>query len=64
MFFFYKVCVFGLDKRVKYILLMDIVVVDDCRYKFYNSCWMVVGKVDLEMFKWMYIYFDFLSIGE
>lgn len=53
-----------MDKRVKYILLMDIVFVDDCRYKFYNGCWVVVGKVDLEMFKRMYIYFDFLSMGE
>ena len=37
----FKVRVSGLDKRAKYILLMDIVAVDDCRYKFHNSRWMV-----------------------
>jgi T-box protein 2 len=26
----------GLDKKAKYILLMDIVPADDCRYKFHN----------------------------
>ena len=32
----YKVRVSGLDPRTKYILLTDIVPVDDCRYKFHN----------------------------
>ena len=41
MFPAYKVKVHGLDKRSKYILLMDTVCVDDCRYKFHNSRWMV-----------------------
>ncbi len=41
----YKVKTSGLDKRAKYILLMDIVAADDCRYKFHNSRWMVAGKV-------------------
>ena len=41
----YKVKTSGLDKRVKYILLMDIVAADDCRYKFHNSRWMIAGKV-------------------
>lgn len=36
MFPAYKVRVSGLDKKSKYILLMDIVAADDCRYKFHN----------------------------
>lgn len=36
MFPAYKVRVSGLDKKAKYILLMDIVAADDCRYKFHN----------------------------
>ena len=52
----FKVRVSGLDKRAKYILLMDIVAVDDCRYKFHNSRWMVAGKADPEMPKRMYIH--------
>lgn len=42
----YKVKTTGLDKRAKYILLMDIVAADDCRYKFHNSRWMIAGKVN------------------
>jgi len=42
----YKVKATGLDKRAKYILLMDIVAADDCRYKFHNSRWMIAGKVE------------------
>ena len=60
----YKVKVTGLDKRAKYILLMDLVVVDDCRYKFHNSKWMVAGKADPEMPKRMYIHPDSPSTGE
>jgi hypothetical protein len=36
MFPQFKVRVSGLDKKAKYILLMDIVAADDCRYKFHN----------------------------
>lgn len=36
MFPAYKVRVTGLDKKSKYILLMDIVAADDARYKFHN----------------------------
>ncbi|XP_022338950.2 uncharacterized protein LOC111134319 isoform X4 [Crassostrea virginica] len=60
----FKVRVSGLDKRAKYILLMDIVAVDDCRYKFHNSRWMVAGKADPEMPKRMYIHPDSPSTGE
>ncbi|XP_050502132.1 optomotor-blind protein isoform X2 [Diabrotica virgifera virgifera] len=64
MFPAYKVRVSGLDKKSKYILLMDIVAADDCRYKFHNSRWMVAGKADPEMPKRMYIHPDSPSTGE
>ncbi|XP_022601804.1 T-box transcription factor TBX2b-like [Seriola dumerili] len=60
----FKVRVGGLDETAKYILLMDIVAVDDCRYKFHNSRWMVAGKADPEMPKRMYIHPDSPSTGE
>ncbi|XP_054710081.1 T-box transcription factor TBX3-like [Uloborus diversus] len=64
MFPAYKVRVSGLDKKAKYILLMDIVAADDCRYKFHNSRWVVAGKADPEMPKRMYIHPDSPSTGE
>ncbi|KAM9319419.1 T-box transcription factor TBX2 [Gastrophryne carolinensis] len=60
----FKVKVSGLDKKAKYILLMDIVAADDCRYKFHNSRWMVAGKADPEMPKRMYIHPDSPATGE
>lgn len=64
MFPSFKVRVSGLDKKAKYILLMDIVAADDCRYKFHNSRWMVAGKADPEMPKRMYIHPDSPTSGE
>ena len=64
MFPAFKIRISGLDKRAKYILLMDLVAVDDCRYKFHNSRWMVAGKADPEMPKRMYIHPDSPSTGE
>ena len=64
MFPAFKVKVGGLDKRAKYILLMDIVPADDCRYKFHNSRWMIAGKADPEMPKRMYIHPDSPATGE
>jgi hypothetical protein len=60
----FKVKVGGLDKKSKYILLMDIVPMDDCRYKFHNGKWMVAGKADPEMPKRLYIHPDSPSSGE
>ncbi|XP_034462837.1 T-box transcription factor TBX2b-like [Hippoglossus hippoglossus] len=60
----FKVRVQGLDEAAKYILLMDIIAVDDCRYKFHNSRWTVAGKADPEMPKRMYIHPDSPSKGE
>ena len=44
MFPTFKVSLQGLDPHAKYILLMDIVPVDDNRYKYHNSEWVVTGK--------------------
>ncbi|BFZ18290.1 hypothetical protein BsWGS_21329 [Bradybaena similaris] len=60
----FKVKIAGLDKRSKYILLMDIVAVDDCRYKFHNGKWMPAGKSDPEMPRRMYIHPDSPCPGE
>ncbi|XP_063049867.1 T-box transcription factor TBX3 [Engraulis encrasicolus] len=60
----FKVSCSGFDKRASYILLMDIVAADDCRYKFHNSRWMVAGKADPEMPKRMYIHPDSPATGE
>ncbi|MEQ2197881.1 hypothetical protein XENOCAPTIV_004566 [Xenoophorus captivus] len=54
----------GMNRKAKYILLMDVVAADDCRYKFHNSCWMVAGKADPEMPKRMYIHPDSPATGE
>nr|QFQ66873.1 T-box 2/3b protein [Hofstenia miamia] len=59
-----KVRLTGLDKHAKYILLLDVVPSDDCRYKFHNSHWMVAGKADPEMPKRMYIHPDSPATGE
>jgi hypothetical protein len=57
----YKVKTSGLDKRAKYILLMDIVAADDCRYKFHNSRWMIAGKVRFIFFQKKNLY-SFFSL--
>uniref|UniRef100_UPI0037E8F62F T-box transcription factor TBX3 n=1 Tax=Semicossyphus pulcher TaxID=241346 RepID=UPI0037E8F62F len=54
----------AMDRKARYILLMDIVAADDCRYKFHNSRWMVAGKADPEMPKRMYIHPDSPATGE
>ncbi|XP_049839564.1 optomotor-blind protein-like isoform X2 [Schistocerca gregaria] len=64
MFPAYKVRVTDLNKKAKYILLMDIVAADVCRFRFHNSRWMVAGKADPEMPKRMYIHPDSPSTGE
>ncbi|XP_013792585.2 T-box transcription factor TBX3-like, partial [Limulus polyphemus] len=64
MFPAFKVRMSGLDKKAKYIMLMDIVASDECRYKFHNRRWVVAGKADPEMPKGMYIHPDSPSTGE
>ncbi|CAM9965238.1 unnamed protein product [Lampetra fluviatilis] len=64
MFPAFKVRVSGLDKKAKYILLLDIVAADECRYKFHNSRWMVAGKADPELPRRLYIHPDSPAPGE
>ncbi len=64
MFPAFKVRCSGLDRKARYILLMDIIAADDYRYKFHNSRWMVAGKADPEMPKRMYIHPDSPATGE
>lgn len=54
----------GMNTKAKYVVLMDIVAADDCRYKFHNSRWLVAGKADPEMPKRMYIHPDSPATGE
>ncbi|KAK5931879.1 hypothetical protein CgunFtcFv8_003635 [Champsocephalus gunnari] len=54
----------GMDRAARYVVLMDIVAADDCRFKFHNSRWMVAGKADPEMPKRMYIHPDSPATGE
>lgn len=46
----------NLEPKSKYVLLMDIVPADDCRYKFNRGNWLIAGKADPEMPKRMYIH--------
>ncbi|XP_028968288.1 T-box transcription factor TBX3 [Galendromus occidentalis] len=60
----FKVRLAGLNPKAKYVMLMDIVAADDCRYKFQNRRWVVAGKADPEMPKRMYIHPDSPATGE
>lgn len=51
-----KVNLEGLDPHSKYILLVDIVPVDDCRYRYQNSEWEVTGKAEPHMPGRVYIH--------
>jgi hypothetical protein len=58
-----KVSMEGLDPHSKYILLVDIVPVDDCRYKYHNSEWVVTGKAEPHMPGRLYIHPDSPASG-
>ncbi|CAG2194654.1 uncharacterized protein LOC143076805 isoform X1 [Mytilus galloprovincialis] len=58
-----KVAMEGLDPHSKYILLVDIVPVDDCRYKYHNSEWVVTGKAEPHMPGRLYIHPDSPASG-
>jgi len=65
-----RVSVSGLEAQCKYVMLIDIAPVDDCRYKFHNSRWVMdsgwvmAGKADPDMPKRMYIHPDSPATGE
>ena len=58
-----KINVEGLDAHAKYILLVDIVPMDDCRYKYHNSEWVVTGKAEPHMPGRLYIHPDSPASG-
>ena len=58
-----KVSLDGLDPHANYILLVDIVPVDDCRYKYHNSEWVVTGKAEPHMPGRLYIHPDSPASG-
>ena len=43
----------GLEPCCKYVLLVDVVPVDDCRYKFHSSRWVVAGKDHPQGCRWV-----------
>ncbi|CAF1250140.1 unnamed protein product [Adineta steineri] len=49
MFPTFKVSLTGLDPASKYIVYMDVVPVDNHRYKYHNSQWMVTGAAEPHM---------------
>nr|KAG5690629.1 hypothetical protein BaRGS_018099 [Batillaria attramentaria] len=58
-----KVSLSGLEPHAKYILLIDIIPVDDCRYKYHNSEWVVTGKAEPHMPGRLYIHPDSPASG-
>ncbi|KAI6233651.1 hypothetical protein M3Y99_00879100 [Aphelenchoides fujianensis] len=64
MFPGFKVKIKGLDPKSKYYVMMDIVPVDQHRYKFHNSKWGLAGKADPECEKPMHIHPDAPQDGE
>lgn len=46
MFPTFKVSLTGLDPTSKYIVYMDVVPVDNHRYKYHNSQWMITGAAE------------------
>ncbi|CAF2117622.1 unnamed protein product [Rotaria magnacalcarata] len=49
MFPTFKVSITGLDPTSKYIVYMDVVPVDNHRYKYHNSQWMITGAAEPHM---------------
>ena len=44
-----KTTVSGLDSEKKYYILLDLMLADDCRYKFTGKEWTVAGKAEPQM---------------
>jgi hypothetical protein len=63
MFPVIKCSIEGLDPHAKYIMLIDIVPLDDCRYKYHNSEWVVTGKAEPHMPGRLYIHPDSPASG-
>ena len=58
MFPVIKISVSGLEPDTKYIIVMDIVAIDDNRYKFHDSEWVVTGKAEPSLAGRLYVHPD------
>ena len=63
MFPVVKMSVSGLEPDAKYFIVMDMVAVDDNRYKFHDSEWVVTGKAEPSMTGRLYIHPDSPATG-
>lgn len=63
MFPVIKVNMSGLNPKLKYILVMDLVPVDDNRYKYHNSEWTIAGKAEPHLPGRLYVHPDSPSTG-
>ncbi|XP_019853989.1 PREDICTED: T-box transcription factor TBX5-A-like [Amphimedon queenslandica] len=63
MFPVIKMSVSGLEPDTKYIIVMDIVAIDDNRYKFHDSEWVVTGKAEPHLPGRLYIHPDSPATG-
>jgi len=58
-----KVNVEGLDPKTKYFILLDLVLADDCRYKFTGKEWTVAGKAEPQLQSKLFIHGDSPATG-
>ena len=63
MFPVIKMSVSGLEPDTKYIIVMDIVALDDNRYKFHDSEWVVTGKAEPHLPGRLYVHPDSPATG-
>jgi hypothetical protein len=63
MFPVIKMSVSGLEANTKYIIVMDIVAIDDNRYKFHDSEWVVTGKAEPHLPGRLYVHPDSPATG-
>lgn len=63
MFPILKMTLSGLDKNARYYVVMDMVPVDDVRYKFHSSEWVASGKADPHFHGRSYIHPDSPATG-
>ena len=63
MFPVIKVSVSGLEPDAKYFIVMDFITVDDSKFKFHNSEWVVTGKAEPALAMRLYVHSDSPATG-
>ena len=58
-----KSSVSGLDPKQKYFILLDLILADDCRYKFTGKEWNVAGKAEPQLPSKLFIHPDSPATG-